>query len=48
MQDPSIKLDNLEKAKYLSTIDMEAVFHRNVIKDSDIEKTAVSINNGKF
>ncbi len=48
MQDPSVILANLGKAKYFSTIDLESGFHQILMKDSDIEKTAFSINNGKF
>jgi len=48
MQDPSVILANLGKAKHFSTIDLESGFHQILLKDSDIEKTAFSINNGKL
>jgi len=48
MQDPSVILANLGKAKYFSTIDLESGFHQILMKDSDIEKTAFSFNIGKF
>jgi len=48
MQDPSVILSNLGKSEYLSTIDLESGFYQILMKNSDIEKTASSINNGKF
>jgi len=47
MQDPSVTLSNLGKAKYFSTIDLESGFHQILMKETDIEKTSFSINNGK-
>jgi len=48
MQDPSVILANLGKSKFFSTIVLESGFHQILMKDSDIEKTSFSINNGKF
>jgi len=48
MQDPSVVLSNLGKAKYFSTIDLESGFHQILIKETDIEQTSFSINNGKY
>jgi len=48
MQDPSVILSNLGKAKYFSTIDLESGFHQILMKETDIEKTSFSINNGKY
>jgi len=48
MQDPSVILSNLGKSKYFSTIDLESGFHQTIMKELDIEKTAFSINNGRF
>ncbi len=48
MQDPSVILSTLGKSKYFSTIDLESGFHQILMKNSDIRKTAFSINNGKF
>jgi len=48
MQDPSVILSNLRKAKYFSTIDLESGFHQILKKETDIEKTSFSINNGKY
>jgi len=48
MQEPSVILVNLEKAKYFSKIYLKSEFHLILMSDSDIEKTAFLINNGKF
>jgi len=48
MQDPSVILSNLGKARYFSTIDLESGFHQILMKESDVEKTPFSINNGKY
>jgi len=48
MQDPSIILANLGKATFFSTIDLKSASHQILMKESDIEKTSFSINNGKF
>jgi len=48
MQDPSVILSNLGKAKYFSTIDLESGFHQILMKETDIEKTTFSINNRKY
>lgn len=46
--DCSIIFSNLGKAKLFSTIDLESRFHQILMKESDIEKTAFAINNGKY
>jgi len=48
MQDPSVILSNFGKARYFSTIDLESGFHQILMKESDVEKTSFSINNGKY
>jgi len=48
MQDRSVILSNLGKAEYFSTIDLESGFHQILMKESDVEKTSFSINNGKY
>jgi len=48
MQDPSVILSNLGKAKYFSTIDLESGFHQILMNEPDIQKTSFSINNGKY
>jgi len=39
MQDPSVILSNLGKAKYFSTIDLESGFHQILMNKTYIEKT---------
>ncbi|TMW46813.1 hypothetical protein DOY81_008111 [Sarcophaga bullata] len=46
--DCNVILSNLGKEKYFSTIDLKSVFHQILMKPEDIEKTAFSINNGKY
>lgn len=46
--DCSVILSNLGKASYFSTVDLESGFHQILIKETDIEKTAFSVNNGKY
>jgi len=46
--DCNVILSNLGKAKYFSTIDLESGFHQILMKEEDIEKTAFSVNNGKY
>lgn len=41
-------LANLGQNKYFSTLDLKSGFHQIPLKESDIEKTAFSVNNGKF
>lgn len=41
-------IDQLKGHKYFSTMDLASGFHQIKMKDSDIEKTAFSINNGKY
>jgi len=38
MQDPSVILPNLGKAKHFSTIDLESGFHKILMKEIDIKK----------
>jgi len=38
MQDPSVILSNLGKAKYFSTIDLESGFHQILMKGTDIRE----------
>lgn len=46
--DCNVILSNLGTAKYFSTIDLESGFHQILMKEEDIEKTAFSVNNGKY
>lgn len=46
--DSNCIIQNLGKAKYFSTIDLESGFHQILIKESDREKTAFSINGAKY
>ena len=46
--DCNVILSNLWKAKVFSTIDLESGFHLRLMKPEDIEKTAFSVNNGKY
>lgn len=41
-------LSQLGKNKYFSVLDLKSGFHQIPLKESDIEKTAFSINNGKY
>jgi len=41
-------LANLGKNQFFSTIDLKSGFHQILLKESDKEKTAFSVNNGKF
>lgn len=41
-------IDQLKGQKYFSTLDLASGFHQIRMKASDIEKTAFSINNGKY
>lgn len=47
---PEIKyvIDQLKGQKYFTTLDLASGFHQIRMKNSDIEKTAFSINNGKY
>lgn len=46
--DTSTVLANLGQNKYFSTIDLTSGFHQVPMSEKDIEKTAFSINNGKY
>lgn len=46
--DTNMILGNLGKARYFSTIDLESGFHQIMIRESDKEKTAFSINGAKY
>ena len=41
-------LDKLGKAKYFSTIDLVSGFHQIQLEENDMEKTAFSVNGGKY
>lgn len=41
-------LSQLGKNQYFSVLDLKSGFHQIPLKESDIEKTAFSINNGKY
>jgi len=47
MQDPSVILSNLGKAKYFSTINLESGLYQILLNEPDIQKTSFSIHNGK-
>lgn len=44
----TVILSNLGQAKYYSTIDLRSGFHQILLEEKDREKTAFSINNGKY
>lgn len=46
--DINITLQNLGKAKYFTTLDLESGFHQIKIKESDRAKTAFCVNGGKY
>lgn len=46
--DTSVILANLGKSKYFTTLDLKSGFHQIVLKESDRQKTAFNINNGKY
>lgn len=46
--DPAVIMSNLGKAKYFSTLDLKSGFHQIRLIERDREKTAFSINNGKY
>jgi len=41
LQDPSVILSNLGKAKYFSTIDLESGFHQILMYEPDIQKNLI-------
>lgn len=41
-------IDQLKGQNYFITLDLASGFHQIKMKESDIEKTAFSINNGKY
>ena len=46
--DPSTVLANLGSNKFFTTLDLASGFHQVPMSETDIEKTAFSINNGKY
>lgn len=46
--DTSTVLANLGKSRYFTTIDLASGFHQVLMSERDIEKTAFSVNNGKY
>ena len=48
MPEISYVIDQLKGQKYFSTLDLASGFHQIKMKDDDIQKTAFSINNGKY
>lgn len=46
--DINMMIQNLGRAKVFSTVDLESGYHQILIKESDREKTAFSINHNKF
>lgn len=46
--DINMTIQNLGKAKFFSTIDLESGFHQILIREEDREKTAFSVNHAKF
>ena len=46
--DISVILSNLGQSAYFSTIDLKSGFHQILLKEEDREKTAFSVNNGKY
>lgn len=46
--DISVILSNLGQSAYFSTIDLKSGFHQILLKEEDREKTAFSLNNGKY
>lgn len=46
--DINMTIQNLGKAKFFSTIDLESGFHQILIKEEDREKTAFSVNYAKY
>lgn len=48
MPEISYVIDQLKGQAYFTTLDLASGFHRIRMRESDIEKTAFSINNGKY
>lgn len=48
MPEISYVIDQLKGHKYFTTLDLISGFHQIKMKETDIEKTAFAINNGKF
>ena len=48
MSDTSVILFNLGKSKFFTTLDLQSGFHQIMMKKEDREKTAFSVNNGKY
>lgn len=39
---------NIGESKYFSTTDLESEFHQILMEEKDMEKTALSVNSGKY
>ena len=48
MSEINYVIDQLKGKKYFSTLDLASGFHQIKMKESDIDKTAFAINNGKY
>lgn len=48
MTEISYVLDQLKGQKYFTTLDLASRFHQIKMRETDIEKTAFAINNGKY
>ncbi|MHC5848237.1 reverse transcriptase family protein, partial [Streptococcus pyogenes] len=48
MPEISEVLSQLGNCKYFTVIDLKSGFHQIPLKESDIEKTAFSVNGGKY
>lgn len=46
--DITVILSNLGRGKFFTTLDLKSGFHQILLSEKDREKTAFSINNGKF
>lgn len=46
--DTTVVLANLGKSRYFTTLDLASGFHQIPLAQKDIEKTAFSVNNGKY
>lgn len=46
--DPTVILANLGKSKFFTTLDLKSGFHQIILQEKDRQKTAFSVNNGKY